>query len=148
MDTNMALTIIGVVLMLVGVIFNVIPKQVNKKINPDIPAEAENIAATFRVIIGGIAIALGFIVFYCRNLPIQEAMTLLYGLCIGFIVIALCIISVKPRGFDKQIAFPPVIMFAILTVVAFYTYNYNSKVDDNLLIVLNHIKADKNDEES
>ncbi|SVA77624.1 uncharacterized protein METZ01_LOCUS130478, partial [marine metagenome] len=41
MDTNLALTIIGVVLMLVGVIFNVIPKQVNKKINPDIPVEAE-----------------------------------------------------------------------------------------------------------
>ena len=116
MDTNLALTIIGIVLMLVGVIFNVIPKQVNKKINPDIPAEAENIAATFRVIIGGIAIALGFIVFYCRNLPIQEAMTLLYGLGIGFIVIALGIISVKPRGFDKQIAFPPVIMFFILTL--------------------------------
>ena len=58
MDTNLALTIIGIVLMLVGVIFNVIPKQVNKKINPDIPVEAENIAATFRVIIGGIAFAL------------------------------------------------------------------------------------------
>ena len=146
MDTNLALTIIGIVLMLVGVIFNVIPKQVNKKINPDIPAEAENIAATFRVIIGGIAIALGFIVFYCRNLPIQEAMTLLYGLGIGFIVIALGIISVKPRGFDKQIAFPPVIMFFILSVLAFYTHNYNSKIDNQVFVVLSHIKADKNED--
>ena len=85
MDTNMALTIIGVVLMLVGVIFNVIPKQVNKKINPDIPAEAENIAATFRVIIGGIAFALGYITFYCRNSPMTQAMTLLFALGVGFL---------------------------------------------------------------
>ena len=92
---------------LVGVVFYIIPKQVNKAINPDIPVEAENIVATFRVIIGGIAIALGFITFYCRDLPMAQAMTLLYALGFGFIVIALTIISVKPRGLDKNIAFPP-----------------------------------------
>jgi len=146
MDTNLALTIIGVVLMLVGVIFNVIPKQVNKKINPDIPVEAESIAATFRVIIGGIAFALGYITFYCRNLPMTQAMTLLCALGVGFIIIALTIVSVKPRGFDKNIAFPPVIMFAVLTSIAFYTYNESSKIDEQVLVVLSHIKADKNEE--
>ena len=59
MNTTLALTIIGIVQILVGIIFNLIPKEVNKKINPDIPAEAEDIAATFRVIIGGISIAMG-----------------------------------------------------------------------------------------
>ena len=146
MDTNMALTIIGVVLMLVGVIFNVIPKQVNKKINPDIPVEAESIAATFRVIIGGIAFALGYITFYCRNLPMAQAMTLLCALGVGFIIIALTIVSVKPRGFDKNIAFPPVIIFAVLTLIAFYTYNESSKIDEQVLVVLSHIKEDKNEE--
>ena len=146
MDTNMALAIIGVVLMLVGVIFNVIPKQVNKKINPDIPVEAESIAATFRVIIGGIAFALGYITFYCRNLPMAQAMTLLCALGVGFIIIALTIVSVKPRGFDKNIAFPPVIIFAVLTLIAFYTYNESSKIDEQVLVVLSHIKADKNEE--
>ena len=146
MDTNLALTIIGVVLMLVGVIFNVIPKQVNKKINTDIPVEAESIAATFRVIIGGIAFALGYITFYCRNLPMIQAMTLLCALGVGFIIIALTIISVMPRGFEKNIAFPPVILFAVLTSIAFYTYNVSSKIDEQVLVVLSHIKADKNDE--
>ena len=146
MDTNLALTIIGIVLMLVGVIFNVIPKQVNKKINPDIPVEAESIAATFRVIIGGIAFALGYITFYCRNLPMIQAITLLCALGVGFIIIALTIISVKPRGFDKNIASPPVILFAVLTSIAFYTYNVSSKIDEQVLVVLSHIKADKNDE--
>ena len=117
-----------------------------KKINPDIPVEAESIAATFRVIIGGIAFALGYITFYCRNFPMTQAMTLLCALGVGFIIIALTIISVKPRGFDKNIAFPPVIMFAVLTSIAFYTYNVSSKIDEQVLVVLSHIKADKNDE--
>ena len=46
---------------------------------------------------------------------------------------------------DKQIAFPPVIFFSILTIIAFYTVNYNSKVDENQLVILSHIKSDKND---
>ena len=145
MNTTLALTIIGIVQILVGIIFNLIPKEVNKKINPDIPAEAEDIAATFRVIIGGISIAMGVIALSCREIPTAQAMVLLTGMGIAFIIIALGIISVKPRGFDKQIAFPPVILFSILTVIAFYTVNYNSKVDENQLVILSHIKSDKND---
>jgi len=125
---------------------NKITELLNKKINPDIPVEAESIAATFRVIIGGIAFALGYITFSCRNLPMTQAMTLLCALGVGFIIISLTIISVKPRGFDKNIAFPPVIMFAVLTSIAFYTYNVSSKIDEQVLVVLSHIKADKNDE--
>ena len=145
MNTTLALTIIGIVQILVGIIFNLIPKEVNKKINPDIPAEAEDIAATFRVIIGGISIAMGVIALSCREIPTAQAMVLLNGMGIAFIIIALGIISVKPRGFDKQIAFPPVILFSILTVIAFYTVNYNSKAGENQLVILSHIKSDKND---
>ena len=145
MNTTLALTIIGIVQILVGIIFNLIPKEVNKKINPDIPAEAEDIAATFRVIIGGISIAMGVIALSCREIPTAQAMVLLNGMGIAFIIIALGIISVKPRGFDKQIAFPPVILFSILTVIAFYTVNYNSKANENQLVILSHIKSDKND---
>ena len=145
MNTTLALTIIGIVQILVGIIFNLIPKEVNKKINPDIPAEAEDIAATFRVIIGGISIAMGSIALSCREIPTAQAMVLLNGMGIAFIIIALGIISVRPRGFDKQIAFPPVILFSILTVIAFYTVNYNSKADENQLVILSHIKSDKND---
>ena len=145
MNTTLALTIIGIVQILVGIIFNLIPKEVNKKINPDIPAEAEDIAATFRVIIGGISIAMGVIALSCREIPTAQAMVLLNGMGIAFIIIALGIISVKPRGFDKQIAFPPVILFSILTVIAFYTVNHNSKAGENQLVILSHIKSDKND---
>jgi len=143
MNTTLALTIIGIVQILVGILFNLIPKEVNKKINPDIPTEAEDIAATFRVIIGGISIGMGVIALSCREIPTAQAMVLLNGMGIAFIIIALGIISVKPRGFDKQIAFPPVILFTLLTILAFYTANSKIKTDGQVLYILNHIKYDK-----
>jgi len=49
METSLALTIIGSVLILVGVIFNVIPKVVNQKVLGDLAEEAVNPAAAFRI---------------------------------------------------------------------------------------------------
>jgi len=129
MNTTLALTIIGIVQILVGIIFNLIPKEVNKKINPDIPAEAEDIAATFRVIIGGISIAMGVIALSCREIPTAQAMVLLNGMGIAFIIIALGIISVKPRGFDKQIAFKWfVYLFAALSIYGLVVFNFGTAV--------------------
>ena len=107
MDTALTLTIIGVVQILVFVIFNLIPKGVNKKINPDIPPEAENIAATFRVILGGISIAMGVIALSCSQIPAPQAMVLLNRMGIAFIIITLSIISVKPRGLKNKSRFHP-----------------------------------------
>ena len=53
METSLALTIIGSVLILVGVIFNVIPKVVNQKTMGDLAEEAVNPAAALRTVIGG-----------------------------------------------------------------------------------------------
>ena len=49
METSLALTIIGSELILVGVIFNVIPKVVNQKVMRELAEEAENAAAAFRI---------------------------------------------------------------------------------------------------
>ena len=48
METSLALTIIGSILILVGVIFNVIPKVVNQKTMGDLAEEAVNPAAALR----------------------------------------------------------------------------------------------------
>ena len=50
METSLALTIIGCVLILVGVIFNVIPKVVNQKIMGDLAEEAVNPAVVLRTV--------------------------------------------------------------------------------------------------
>ena len=49
METNLALTIIGTVMILVGLIFNAIPKVVNEKIMGKLPEEAVGISALFEL---------------------------------------------------------------------------------------------------
>ena len=120
MEASLALTIIGTTLILVGLIFNAIPVLVNKQIMGDLAEEAVNPAAALRTILGGSAIAVGFIAFYCRGIPNEQASTLLTALGVGMIVIMSTIILIKPRGFADDIPIPPVVMFIILTIIAFY----------------------------
>ena len=120
METSLALTIIGGVLTLVGIIFNTIPEIVNQKIMGDLGEEAARVAAGLRVAIGGIAIAVGIIALYCKDFPIDQASALLVAMGTGFIVIMAAIISMKFRGFSDEVAVPPVVMFIILTIIAFY----------------------------
>ena len=63
MDTNLALTIIGSVLTVIGVVFIALPKVVNEKTIDGLPTEAVNIAAAFRSANGGLGLALGMASF-------------------------------------------------------------------------------------
>ena len=120
MDSTVAFTIIGCVLALVGIMFNLIPKQINQKLMGDLTEEASQVAAGFRVILGSIGITFGIVALSCRNFPPGEAQTLLYALGAGFCVIVAIFVSVKIRGFG-ELPIPPAIMFAILAVISFYT---------------------------
>ena len=121
METNLALTIIGSVLILVGIIFNAVPKLVNKKIMGQLPKEAVEISALFRIVLGGLAIAIGTIALYCRYLPAEYAGHLLFSMGSGFVVVILTIVSGKLRGFDDEIPIPPIILFTLLTILAYYS---------------------------
>ena len=120
MDSTVTLTIIGCVLAFVGIMFNLIPKQINQKLMGDLTEEASQVAAGFRVILGSIGITFGMVALSCRNFPVVEAQTLLYALGAGFCLIIAVFISIKIRGFG-EIPIPPTVMFAILAVIAFYT---------------------------
>ena len=120
MDSTVAFTIIGCVLAFVGIMFNLIPKQINQKLMGDLTEEASQVAAGFRVILGSIGITFGIVALSCRNFPPGEAQTLLYALGAGFCVIVAIFVSVKIRGFG-ELPIPPAIMFAILAVISFYT---------------------------
>ena len=120
MDSTVAFTIIGCVLAFVGIMFNLIPKQINQKLMGDLSEEASQVAAGFRVILGSIGITFGIVALSCRNFPVVKAQTLLYALGTGFCVMIGVFISVKIRGFG-EIQIPPAVMFAILAVIAFYT---------------------------
>ena len=75
MVTKVALTIIGCVLTLVGIIFNLIPKQINQKLMGDITEEASQVAAAFRIILGALGMTFGIVAISCRNFPVVEAQT-------------------------------------------------------------------------
>ena len=120
MDSTAAFTIIGCVLAFVGIMFNLIPKQINQKLMGDLSEEASQVAAGFRVILGSIGITFGIVALSCRNFPPGEAQTLLYALGAGFCVIVAIFVSVKIRGFG-ELPIPPAIMFAILAIISFYT---------------------------
>ena len=120
METSLALTIIGSVLTLVGVLFNAIPKVANQKLMGELAEETVNPAAALRSIIGGSAFTVGFTALYCRNLPAEQASTLLTALGIGMIVIMSTIILTKFRGFADDFPIPPVVMIIILISIAFY----------------------------
>ena len=120
MDSTVAFTIIGCVLAFVGIMFNLIPKQINQKLMGDLTEEASQVAAGFRVILGSIGITFGIVALSCRNFPPGDAQTLLYALGAGFCVIVAIFVSVKIRGFG-EFPIPPAIMFAILAVISFYT---------------------------
>ena len=120
MDSTVAFTIIGCVLAFVGIMFNLIPKQINQKLMGNLTEEASQVAAGFRVILGSMGITFGIVALSCRNFPPGEAQTLLYALGTGFCVIVAIFASVKIRGFG-EFPIPPAIMFAILAVISFYT---------------------------
>ena len=119
METNLALAIIGSVLILVGIIFNAVPKLVNEKIMGQLPNKTVGISALFRVVLGGLAIAIGTIALYCCHLPAKHAQHLLFFMGSGFVIVILKLISGKLRGFDDEIPIPPIILFTLLTILAY-----------------------------
>ena len=119
MDTNLALTIIGSVLTVIGVVFIAIPKVVNEKTIDGLPTEAVNIAAVFRSANGGLGLALGMVAIYSRNLPSEYAETVLLSLGTGFILANLALLSGK--RFEDELPAPPMIIFLILTFIAYYS---------------------------
>jgi len=120
MDSSIAFTIIGCVLAFVGIMFNIFPKQINKKLMGDLAEEASQVAAGFRIILGALGITFGIIALSCRNFPIEEAQTLLYALGTGFCVIIAVFFTVKLRDYG-EFPIPPAVMFAILAIIAFHT---------------------------
>ena len=121
MDTNLALTIIGSVMTMIGVIFIAVPKVVNEKTMNDLPSEAVNISALFRAANGGLGLALGMVAIYARNLPTEYAETILLSLGTGFILVNMALLSGKIRGFGDELPVPPMVIFLILTILAYYT---------------------------
>jgi hypothetical protein len=121
MDTNFSLTVIGSILSLIGVIFIVIPKVVNEKTMTDLPPDAVDSSAFFRSANGGLGLALGMVAIYSRDLPPEFAKIVLLSLGTGSFIVNLVLISGKIRGFSDELPIPPIVIFILITILAYYT---------------------------
>ena len=130
MEESLALLIVGGVLSFMGVMMNAIPVKFDEDILGALGAlesdasEKEktlrNFIAQLRIVIGGLALTLGFIAIYNRDLPTSDSENLLISMGVGFILTMGIIVSGLFRGFVDRLIVPPMVIFSVLSAICFY----------------------------
>ena len=120
MDTSIAFTIIGTALTVVGALFFLFPVAVNEKVMDPLSESAVRPAAALRSVLGGTAIWSGVVALMCRSFPPDQASTLLTAFGVGMSLLLISIVGIKVRNFVDEIPYPPIILFLVLTGIAFY----------------------------
>lgn len=130
MEESLALLIVGGVLSFMGVMMNAIPVKFDEDILGALGAlesdasEKEktlrNFIAQLRIVIGGLALTLGFIAIYNRDLPTADAENLLISMGAGFVLTMGIIVSGLFRGFVDKLVIPPIVIFTVLSAICFY----------------------------
>ena len=136
MEINVAMLIMGSVLLVVGVVMNIIPIKFNEAIFGNIESDAVNAAAAMRTNIGSALIAMGVIILLNRNVhDVNESKELVFSFGVGILIFLLSIILGYFRKFTKNIPTPPVIILGSLIAIAFYSSSGSqvSNVNENIL---------------
>ena len=130
MEESLALLIVGGVLSFMGVVMNAIPVKFDDDILGTLGAldsdatEKEKTLRSFiaqlRIVIGGLALTLGFIAIYNRDLATTDAENLLISLGMGFVLTMGIIVSGLFRGFVDKLIVPPMVIFTVLSAICFY----------------------------
>ena len=142
MDINLAMLIIGSVLIIVGIVKNAVPVKFNEGIFGKLEGEAENIAASMRTIIGSLFIGMGVIALLNRNIHSNEgSKALVFSIGVGLIIFLLTILLSYARKFSKDIPVPPFIIVGVLIVIAFYS-SIGSQGSGNSENTLDAVKLD------
>ena len=117
MNTNLAMLIIGSVLIIIGLIKNLIPVKFNESIFGKIEGKAENYAAAMRTNIGELLIGMGIVLLMNRN--DYDPNHLLLSIGISLSIFLLSIILGYIRKFMDHIPIPPMIIIGALIVISF-----------------------------
>ena len=127
MEESLALMIVGGVLSLMGVLMNVNPIKFDEDLLGALEGKLSdrenmlrNFGAQLRTVIGALAITLGIIAIYNRNLPPSDAENLLVSMGAGFILLMAVVIAGHYRGFVDRLIIPPLVIFSVLTAICFY----------------------------
>ena len=128
MDEGTALLIVGGILSFMGVLMNINPIKFDEDLLGALEGELSdrenmlrNFGAQLRTVIGALAITLGIIAILNRDLPTSDAENLLVSMGIGFVILMGVIAGGYYRGFVDRLIVPPLVIFAVLSGVCFYS---------------------------
>ncbi len=127
MDEGTALLIVGGVLSFMGVAMNINPIKFDEDLLGALEGELSdrenmlrNFGAQLRTVIGALAITLGIIAIYNRDLPTSDAENLLVSMGIGFVLLMGVVVAGHYRGFVDRLIIPPLVIFTVLSSICFY----------------------------
>ena len=127
MDEGTALLIVGGVLSFMGVAMNINPIKFDEDLLGALEGELSdrenmlrNFGAQLRTVIGALAITLGIIAIYNRDLPTSDAEDLLVSMGIGFVLLMGVVVAGHYRGFVDRLIIPPLVIFTVLSSICFY----------------------------
>ena len=128
MEESLALMIIGAVCTLMGIVMNINPIKFDEDLLGALEGELSerenmlrNFGAQLRCAIGALAIAIGIIAIYNRDLATGDGENLLISMGIGFIILMGVIAGGYYRGFVDRLIWPPLVIFTVLSAICFYT---------------------------
>tara|TARA_Y100000590_G_scaffold276677_1_gene310666 strand:- start:1907 stop:2302 length:396 start_codon:yes stop_codon:yes gene_type:complete len=127
MDEGTALLIVGGVLSFMGVLMNINPIKFDEDLLGALEGELSdrenmlrNFGAQLRTVIGALAITLGIIAIYNRDLAESDAENLLVSMGVGFVILMGVIAGGYYRGFVDRLIVPPLVIFTFLGSICFY----------------------------
>jgi len=127
MDEGTALLIVGGVLSFMGILMNINPIKFDEDLLGALEGELNdrenmlrNFGAQLRTVIGALAITLGIIAIYNRDLAGGGAEKLLVSMGIGFVILMGVIVGGYYRGFVDRLIVPPLVIFTVLSSICFY----------------------------
>jgi len=127
MEESLALLIVGGVLSFMGIAMNINPIKFDEDLLGALEGELSdrenmlrNFGAQLRTVIGALAITLGIIAIYNRDLPTSDAEDLLLSMGMGFVLLMGVVVAGHYRGFVDRLIIPPLVIFSVLSVICFY----------------------------
>ena len=119
--------IVGGVLSFMGIAMNINPIKFDEDLLGALEGELSdrenmlrNFGAQLRTVIGALAITLGIIAIYNRNLPTSDAEDLLVSIGMGFVLLMGVVVAGHYRGFVDRLIIPPLVIFSVLSAICFY----------------------------
>ena len=127
MEESLALLIVGGVLSFMGIAMNINPIKFDEDLLGALEGELSdrenmlrNFGAQLRTVIGALAITLGIIAIYNRDLPTSDAEDLLVSMGMGFVLLMGVVVAGRYRGFVDRLIIPPLVIFSVLSAICFY----------------------------